>query len=538
MAYANEALYLLQANGETIQVEEQVICKIPYFRTALSYGDIIPGRPYGVANVDSHVLRDVIRYVRKDSVDVLHVREPPFTPSSNRISDHSEPHQYIEVYIIAHNFGLEQIQNDIVSLLTTYYLRNIVQPKAIGLLSKNALRDSRLYSLLIEEVARGMQAGFYNERAPASSAVLPNIKSAYAQQMSYWSLGDYEILLGYIGASSQKKKSSLIAAARSNPCSAHIHDTTPPCRTVKRVTDGEDTTPTKPRSPATPNEVNDRSSTIAASRSTSPVKRRRIQIEVDELCKTPTPIRYRSPTIEADSDINVGGTLERSLTPAVSSKTTSRSDEPDHDSYPLSEDELTFDDFLDAQQGRLMAARNERNYTNPMTEGLTPAQSFKEKLNTVRTDQLPGHRTAARAIAIVNHSLVPSEVSSFDGDPNEKTTSITNIDDFATLYNDSTRSNTSSSSPGSVGASTSSPEYRAIREIPSSVASTQSFKTSMELDIDDLDSSQEDVYPKSKYPPKSISSTNNLLKSLSRPMSPGRRNLAKKVFSGEDDMTW
>lgn len=103
------------------------------------------------------------------------------------------------------------------------------------------MHASKLYSLLMEEMAHGAQAGFYNARPLNSSALLDDLKPDYKATMAQWSSGDFLALTGQIGRLSPKKKRTIVIVAKVNPCLFHSHVTTPPCKSLKRKREDEGT---------------------------------------------------------------------------------------------------------------------------------------------------------------------------------------------------------------------------------------------------------------------------------------------------------
>jgi len=227
-------------SAKILRVQGSLLRSIPFFDRIWMNNKLPSHESVLLPNLDAQATADVLHFVEKGYVEPFGIRSVPDVPTSAR-NLHAGPHRYIRAYIAAYQLGVEDIQNALLDILSSFYLDNLIQPEAILLLSKADLRTSKLYSLLMEEMARGAQAGFYNARPLNSSSLLDDLKPDYKVTMAQWSSGDFLALTGQIGRLSPKRKRTIAIVAKINPCLFHNHVTTPPCKSLKRKREDEGT---------------------------------------------------------------------------------------------------------------------------------------------------------------------------------------------------------------------------------------------------------------------------------------------------------
>ncbi|KAK5089778.1 hypothetical protein LTR24_005939 [Lithohypha guttulata] len=232
-------------SAKVLRVHGSLLRGIPFFDRIWMDNELpshesvlLPNLP----NLDAQATADVLLFVEKGCVEPFVIRSVRDVPTSAR-NLHTGPHRYIRAYIAVYQLGVEDIQNALLDILSSFYLDNLIQPEAILLLSKADLRTSKLYSLLMEEMARGAQAGFYNARPLNSSSLLDDLKPDYKATMAQWSSGDFLALTDQIGRLSPKRKRTIAIVAKINPCLFQNHVTTPPCKSLKRKREDEGANP-------------------------------------------------------------------------------------------------------------------------------------------------------------------------------------------------------------------------------------------------------------------------------------------------------
>lgn len=235
-------IYMLNVgpSAKVLRVQESLLRSIPFFDMLRMNNKLPSHESVLLPDLDAQAIADVLHFVENGCVEPLVIRSVPDVPTSAR-NLHAGPHRYVRAYIAAHQLNVEDIQNALLDILSSFYLNNLIQPEAILLLSKANLCASKLYSLLMEEMARGAQAGFYNARPLNSSSLLDDLKPDYKATMAQWSSGDFLALAGQIGRLSPKKKRTIAIVAKINPCLFHNHVTTPPCKSLKRKREDEGT---------------------------------------------------------------------------------------------------------------------------------------------------------------------------------------------------------------------------------------------------------------------------------------------------------
>jgi len=228
-------MYTLEVgpSSKALRVQESLLRSIPFFNNLLTNNKVLSYEPILLPDLDAQATADVLHFVKKECIEPLVLKNIPDVPGVTR-NLHAGPHRYVRAYIAAHQLDVEDVQNSLLDTLSTFYLNNLIQPEAILLLSKADLRASKLYTLLMEEMARGAQAGFYNARPLNSSSLLDDLKPDHKTTMTQWSSDDFLALTGQIGRLSPKKKRTIAVVAKINPCLFHNHVTTPPCKSLKR----------------------------------------------------------------------------------------------------------------------------------------------------------------------------------------------------------------------------------------------------------------------------------------------------------------
>lgn len=259
-------------SAKVLHVREDLLSSIPSLADIAMNGNNGPDDAIALPEYDAQAIADVLHFVEQGSVEDLILRNVPDS-SSARPDIHAGPHRYIGAYIAAHQLHLEDVQNSLLDILSSFYVNHLIQPEAILLLSKANLRTSKLYSLLMEEMARGTQAGFYNAREINSSSLLDDLRPQYKTAMAQWSPEDFLALTAQVGRLSPKKTRTMAVVAKVNPCLFHNHVRTPPCKSLKRKREDEG----------------------AAKRSERPLDRS----TKDSLRATPEPLL---PSIEDDCD--------------------------------------------------------------------------------------------------------------------------------------------------------------------------------------------------------------------------------------------
>lgn len=240
-------IYTLEVgpSAKALRVQESLLRRIPFFNNLSTNNKVPSYESILLPDLDAQATADVLHFVKKGCIEPLVLKNIPDVPGTAR-NLHAGPHRYVRAYIAAHQLDVEDVQNSLLDILSAFYLNNLIQLEAILLLSKADLRASKLYTLLMEEMARGAQAGFYNARPLNSSSLLDDLKPDYKTTMTHWSSDDFLALTGQIGRLSPKKKRTIAVVAKINPCLFHNHITTPPCKSLKRKREegnGNDTTP-------------------------------------------------------------------------------------------------------------------------------------------------------------------------------------------------------------------------------------------------------------------------------------------------------
>ncbi|KAK5956272.1 hypothetical protein OHC33_002848 [Knufia fluminis] len=220
-------------SAKVLHVHEGLLSSIPSLADIAMNGNNGPDDAIALSEYDAQATADVLHFVEQGSVEDLILRNVPDS-SSARPDIHAGPHRYIGAYIAAHQLHLEDVQNSLLDILSSFYVNHLIQPEAILLLSKANLRTSKLYSLLMEEMARGTQAGFYNAREINSSSLLDDLRPQYKTAMAQWSPEDFLALTAQVGRLSPKKTRTMAVVAKVNPCLFHNHVRTPPCKSLKR----------------------------------------------------------------------------------------------------------------------------------------------------------------------------------------------------------------------------------------------------------------------------------------------------------------
>lgn len=87
--------------------------------------------------------------------------------------------------------------------------------QAINILAKANCRETKLYTILVEEMAQKLRAGRYNAAGSAQVQPLDEIEISYQNAPLQWDNFDIMTLLGYIGSASKKTRRSIAIATTS-----------------------------------------------------------------------------------------------------------------------------------------------------------------------------------------------------------------------------------------------------------------------------------------------------------------------------------
>lgn len=227
-------------SAKLLYIREDLLESVPALEQIVTHDEITAKNPCSLPEFDAQAFADVLHFIEENRVEPLATHNSAVQGLAQP-DIHAGAHRYIRAYIVAHQLQVEPIQNRLMDILSKFYLDNLIQPEAILLLSQANLQSSNLYSLLMEETARGVQAGFYNARESESVILVNDVKSAYKTVMEKWAPQDFLALAGQIGRLSPKKKRTIAVVAKVDPCLFHAHTTTPPCKSLKRKREDERT---------------------------------------------------------------------------------------------------------------------------------------------------------------------------------------------------------------------------------------------------------------------------------------------------------
>ncbi|KAK5947176.1 hypothetical protein PMZ80_001323 [Knufia obscura] len=173
---------------KTMQIEENLLQKIPYFADAITSGSMIFSETQRFGDCSVETFESVLQYIKSGELQSL-------APSDDDVMlDHTKAVSYARQFVVAHRLGLKYIEDALAIEIVNFEVKSgKPSPRVVEILSEAGLQSSDLYAKLMVGMARAVRDGSYSDTEHQK------MDKTYAQLFLRWEKGDLMALLGVVG---------------------------------------------------------------------------------------------------------------------------------------------------------------------------------------------------------------------------------------------------------------------------------------------------------------------------------------------------